>query len=293
MADHLSSRLLFRSDHLSIGEVHCRSPRCGCTPAEQSSRHSLAFVRSGVFVKHIGREQVVADATRVVFFSPAQPYRVSHPIEGGDVCVTLAPAHEWVREALQSLDPAAADTDDAALTVPDAPADPQSFLWQSRVVRALEQGRASRLAVEEAACLMIGRLFAAAYRSRGLRAGQRGSTLAAHRDLVSVARLVLRRGPCKQPSLGDLADKVHSSPYHLSRVFHRLTGLTLQRYLNRVRLREALARVADGEDLTKVALASGFYDHSHFTNAFRREFGVPPSAVRREALAQMSNAFQV
>ena len=32
------------------------------------------------------------------------------------------------------------------------------------------------------------------------------------------------------------------------------------------------AYVADGEDLTRVALACGFYDHSHFTNAFRREF---------------------
>jgi hypothetical protein len=59
--------------------VRCRSPRCGCTAEEHSSRHSIAFIRSGVFVKHIGREQVVADSSRVVFFSPKQPYRVSHP----------------------------------------------------------------------------------------------------------------------------------------------------------------------------------------------------------------------
>jgi AraC family transcriptional regulator len=69
--------------------------------------------------------------------------------------------------------------------------------------------------------------------------------------------------------------------------------MTLQRHLNRLRLREALSRVADGEDLTRVALAAGFYDHSHFANAFRREFGVSPSEMRRESFGQMSNAFQV
>ena len=30
-----------------------------------------------------------------------------------------------------------------------------------------------------------------------------------------------------------------------------------------------------------LALDLGFSDHSHFTNAFREEFGAPPSAFRR------------
>ena len=73
-----------------------------------------------------------------------------------------------------------------------------------------------------------------------------------------------------------------------------MTALTLPRYANRLRLREALARLADGEgDLTRVALACGFYDHSHFANAFRREFGLSPSAVRRGGWAEMSNSIQV
>ena len=47
-----------------------------------------------------------------------------------------------------------------------------------------------------------------------------------------------------------------------------------------LRLRAALERIADGEDVATLALALGFSSHSHFTSAFRRAFGVAPSQVR-------------
>ena len=42
-----------------------------------------------------------------------------------------------------------------------------------------------------------------------------------------------------------------------------------------------MERLAAGEpDLTALALDLGYADHSHLTNACRREFGRPPSALR-------------
>jgi AraC family transcriptional regulator len=41
--------------------------------------------------------------------------------------------------------------------------------------------------------------------------------------------------------------------------------------------------VATRDDLAAVALDVGFASHSHFTDAFRREFGRAPSEVRRAA----------
>ncbi len=34
------------------------------------------------------------------------------------------------------------------------------------------------------------------------------------------------------------------------------------------------------DDFTTLALQSGFYDHSHFTAAFRAEFGITPYTLR-------------
>ena len=80
-----------------------------------------------------------------------------------------------------------------------------------------------------------------------------------------------------------------------TRLFTRLAGVSLVRYRNRLRLRRALDLLAEmPHDLTGVALAAGFGDHSHFTNAFRREFGVVPSRFERDpqALVELSENLQ-
>jgi AraC-like DNA-binding protein len=65
-----------------------------------------------------------------------------------------------------------------------------------------------------------------------------------------------------------------------SRSFHREFGVPLRVYVRRLRLRTALARIAEYHDLSQVALELGFFDHAHFTRAFRLEFGITPSSWR-------------
>lgn len=84
--------------------------------------------------------------------------------------------------------------------------------------------------------------------------------------------------------LADIARGVGSSVFHLSSISSRDVGVPLHRYLTRLRLSAALDRMADDErDLSLVGLEVGFSSHSHFTTAFRREFGRPPQAVRSTA----------
>jgi AraC family transcriptional regulator len=50
----------------------------------------------------------------------------------------------------------------------------------------------------------------------------------------------------------------------------------------RRRLRDALELLLDTrESISRIALTVGFTSHSHLTDAFRREFGVPPQVLRR------------
>ncbi len=72
------------------------------------------------------------------------------------------------------------------------------------------------------------------------------------------------------------------SPFHLSRLVRQATGLPIHRLLVRCRLRHALDLMLESRDgLAKIAGATGFASHSHLTDSFRREFGVPPDAIRR------------
>ncbi len=83
-------------------------------------------------------------------------------------------------------------------------------------------------------------------------------------------------------SLDDLGRAVHASPFHLARLFRREAGLTIHQYRHRLRLRAALARIADGEsNLSDLAFQLGFSSHSHLTDAFRLSFGMSPTTCRK------------
>jgi AraC-like DNA-binding protein len=92
-------------------------------------------------------------------------------------------------------------------------------------------------------------------------------------------------------SLTDLATAAGLSPFHFLRTFEDLTGTTPHRYVMRLRLRRAAARLtAEPAKILDVALDSGFGDVSNFNRAFRAEFGVSPRAYRRSTSVPFDSA---
>lgn len=99
--------------------------------------------------------------------------------------------------------------------------------------------------------------------------------------LICGSKALLNARLAEPLALVHLAGQLHCSRWHLSRIFKRATGLTLTRYLHRLRVHEAVRRLADGvSDLTDLALDLGYASHSHFTFCFRRSVGSTPSSVR-------------
>jgi AraC-like DNA-binding protein len=97
--------------------------------------------------------------------------------------------------------------------------------------------------------------------------------------VVSQAKAALAADP--RLGLVELSRVTGCSPHHLSRVFARLTGLTVSQYRNRLRVSLALERVAGGErDLAGLAGDLGFADHAHLTRTVRAATGRTPSALR-------------
>ena len=82
-------------------------------------------------------------------------------------------------------------------------------------------------------------------------------------------------------SLEEIAAEVNASPFNFARMFNHQTGMPLHRYLTQLRLRAALERLGEADDITSLALDLGFSSHSHFTDVFRREFGKTPSEFRK------------
>ncbi len=94
---------------------------------------------------------------------------------------------------------------------------------------------------------------------------------------LAVASALLDR-----PGRGDSVDAltVGASRRTVERLFLAETGLTLGHWRRRLRIIEALRRLAEGEPVTEVALAVGYATPSAFTAMFRAEVGTTPSAYR-------------
>lgn len=90
-------------------------------------------------------------------------------------------------------------------------------------------------------------------------------------------RTVLAERLADPPTLEELGRLVGCSPFHLSRQFSAVTGLTIQQYLRQTRLERAADLLRGGRhNVTEAALAVGYNSLSHFTVAFRDAFGCCP-----------------
>jgi AraC-like DNA-binding protein len=85
----------------------------------------------------------------------------------------------------------------------------------------------------------------------------------------------------RELTLGDLAEAAGLSTFYFARAFQRFVGVPPHRYLTGVRLRHAVRLLDQGAGVTYTCYEVGFGSLSHFVTAFRKRFGVPPSAAKR------------
>ena len=98
--------------------------------------------------------------------------------------------------------------------------------------------------------------------------------------LVGAIKKELDNNGAAPLALEPLAVRFQLSPFTVSRTFHREVGLSIRHYCKRLRLRNALNLMLESDgDLSAIAIDLGFFDQAHFSNAFRQEFGIPPSLV--------------
>lgn len=285
------TRTVFDSATVRVVDFRCTCHDTAAGSEERSDTHSIAFPRTGLFVKHVGRRPIVGDPNQVLFFNAGAPYRVSHPAGGGDTCTVLEFTSNAVLELLNELDPSSKDRPGRPFSV-EACATDSRIHWDqraaaSRLSRSGSVGGVDPLAMEESLLSLAYRAVRAAYAFHGTAVcRRRADTSRAYRALADDVKVVLSRCHSEKLDLVRIARRVHSSPFHLSRVFRSETGIPIHRYLNRLRLRSCLERLTEGcGDLTALALEAGFHSHSHFTEAFGKEFGTSPSLARR-ALAR-------
>jgi AraC-like DNA-binding protein len=297
----LTFRILYDSPLVRVRDYRCCIGRGGPAAEEYSGSNDIVLMRHGAFCKHFGRRRFTADVNQAVFFAAGSTYRVSHPADCGDRGTVFVAAPRVLRDILRELDPSSDDRPERPFSFVTGPCDAGEFWRHRELVRRLESADSDPLEplwADATALQLVADVLAAAFARHGLpRPRRRNGTEADHADRIEAAKSYLADRLGERLTLDDVARAAHASPFHLARVFRQRTGVPLHCYLTRLRLRAALERLADGaNDLTTLALQLGFSSHSHFSDAFRREFGRSPSDVRRatrRSLREMSKNLKV
>src|SRR5438046_1115582 len=89
---------LLSSPTVTIRDTYCRGTCRHQSPEESTTSTQLVFPYRGAYIRHGGAEQVVAEANQVLFFNAFEGYRISHPVKGGDACLTLVIHEPLLRE---------------------------------------------------------------------------------------------------------------------------------------------------------------------------------------------------
>lgn len=268
----LSVRQLLNTDTLTLRDVVCAGNCRHKSPEECARATHLVFPYRGVYVRHVGRVEAVAEANQVLFFNDGEGYRISHPIQGGDACLSLSIAEPMLRELAPKEHVHAGPAlifRDQRLRI-DARAQALVAILRHTLVRNV----AETLEAETLTLTLVRRALGEGT-SHAVRATP------GRRKLVDRAKLVLSSDLARRWTLAEIGSEVGVSPVYLTQVFQQVEGMPLYRYQLRLRLARALDLLGEFDDLTTLSLHLGFSSHSHFTAAFRQVYGRTPADFQR------------
>jgi len=263
---------LLSTDTATIRDVVCRG-ECRHQSAEECAHAThLVFPYRGVYLRHLGRDDAVAEANQVLFFNNGEGYRVSHPLAGGDACLDLVISEPWLRELAPKEQVCTRDV--LAFRRQRLRIDSRAQALVALLRHGLRRKVADRLEAETLALTLV-------RRAMGERTSHAAGASVGRQKLADRAKLVLSSDLARRWTLAEIAAEVRVSPVYLTQVFQQVEAMPLYRYQLRLRLARALDLLGEYDDLTALAIDLGFSSHSHFSAAFRQTYGRAPAEFQR------------
>jgi AraC-like DNA-binding protein len=276
-------RVILRTPIVKIGVLRCPVTHHRFRRPSPTENYALVFPRTPVSVRRDDDVRFVADPTGVAFWNRDVCYSREALSDIGTRSDWFGFDQSVILDVIASFDRSVEDTPDRPFRIPYAPTDADLYLYQRRVIsHALGGDVASLLWFEESALHVLRHALRNAYKARPARfVPEEKSQSTVHEEIVHRAEAAMAKHFPEPLSLSDIAKEARCSPFHLARLFRRYRNTSLHAHCNTLRLRSALEYVLDTSmDLTQISFEVGFSSHSHFTWAFRRQFGVSPSALR-------------
>lgn len=106
-----------------------------------------------------------------------------------------------------------------------------------------------------------------------------------YRSKIRDSRNYIEKNLDQKISLDDLARKVHLSKYYYHRLFHKMEGESITKFINKRRMEQAAdALVKTNQPIIEIALKYQYGSQESFSRAFKRVYGLTPGKYRKTHL---------
>jgi AraC-like DNA-binding protein len=268
----LSVNLLLDTATANVRDVLCNGECRHKSPAECAASTFLVFPYRGVYVRHVGRQDSVAESNQVIFFNKGEDYRISHPVDGGDACLSVGVAAHWLEELAPKE--VMHDSDGPAFRRQRLRIDARTQALVATLRYSLDRQVAETLEGETLTLTLIRRAL-------GERTSHAARASSGRQKLVDRAKLLLSSDLARRWTLSEIGTEIGVSPVYLTQVFQQVEGMPLYRYQLRLRLARALDLLGQYDNLTTLSMDLGFSSQSHFGAAFRQAYGRTPAEFQR------------
>ncbi|HKU91611.1 MAG TPA: AraC family transcriptional regulator [Steroidobacteraceae bacterium] len=258
---------------VSVRHVTCRGTCRHRSAEECASQTHFVFPFRGLYLRHVGKDQTVADANHVLFFNAQQGYQVSHPVIGGDTSLVVSVSPSMLAELVPKslLNPG----DPLTFNLQHLRIDARAQALVMLLNHSLRNGSIETLEAEGLSLTLLSRAV-------GPRTARAPGATYSRRRLVDRVKVLLASDLSRRWTLAGIAAEIRGSPVYLTQAFQQVEGMPLYRYQLRLRLARALDLVAEREDLSGLAQDLGFSSHSHFSAAFKQAYGRTPSEFAKD-----------
>lgn len=263
--DRRKEAVIFAADGLTIVDRVQTGTKTDWGPTRGGGEPSVVFLRAGLFECRTNRDYVLTESSHVKVYDAAHEYNFRRVQDGGEHFTLVYPGKAFMDEAFAGAGFQASCASEI-------------HYRHLKLYRMLRKATADQLEVCEAALELMGQVAGVFGSRRGVSAAS-----PAVRRRLQDAQAYVAADPARDHRLSEVARIAGCSEFHFARLFRAEVGEPLRSYRRRLRLRLALRLISEGQDdLTQVALESGFNSHSHMSATFQQSMGRTPSAARSQ-----------
>ena len=281
----IEDKIVYSSSLFHIGRFRCpsyapvwREENCnGIYPI-------FVFPRVPVEIRQAGYDSVLATPNNVMLYNPLQPYTRRAVDPRGDHCeyIGINTSTIYAAQSAKTLegDPYQPPRPFRRSHIPCTS---QLYLAQRLLFKLASSSEStSSLELDSAFMNILPTLLDSVSRTgNDVESSAKRRSQSRNRELALAAQEYISRNHRRQISLEDVASYVDCSVYHLCRVFKQNTSHSVYSYIKKMRLLSSIEQVIETRiPFTQIALEFQFSSHSHFTNAFRKAFGLTPGQLR-------------